>query len=80
MAEKAMLKFYEGKIHDVAPDILTEFHPWMESVFFKADGELIERSKAAVKKLEPERKDCPRILHEWNTVCFNPLRYEYRHP
>ena len=35
MAEKAMLKFYEGKIHDVAPDILTEFHPWMESVFLR---------------------------------------------
>ena len=30
-----MLKFYEGKIHDVAPDILTEFHPWMESVFLR---------------------------------------------
>lgn len=42
--------------HDVAPDILTEFHPWMESVFFKADGGLIERSKAAVRKLDPEGK------------------------
>ena len=39
--------------HDVAPDILTEFHPWMKTVFFEADRELIERSKAAVKKIEP---------------------------
>lgn len=36
--------------HDVASDILTEFHPWMQSVFFDADRELIERSKAAVHK------------------------------
>ena len=40
--------------HDVAEDILTEFHPWMKSVFFDADSELIERSKAAVSKMEPE--------------------------
>lgn len=37
--------------HDVAPDILTEFHPWMKSVFFEADHELIERSKTAVGKM-----------------------------
>ncbi|MEW4414205.1 5'-methylthioadenosine/adenosylhomocysteine nucleosidase [Clostridium sp. AN503] len=39
--------------HDVAADILTEFHPWMKSVFFKADPELIEQSKAAVDRIEP---------------------------
>lgn len=38
--------------HDVAPDILTEFHPWMPSVFFQADSRLVEKSKAAVKKLK----------------------------
>lgn len=38
--------------HDVAPDILTEFHPWMKSVFFEADRELIELSKAAVSRTE----------------------------
>ena len=31
--------------HDVAQDILTEFHPWMKSVFFQADPQLIELSK-----------------------------------
>ena len=31
--------------HDVAQDILTEFHPWMESVFFTADPKLIRLSK-----------------------------------
>ncbi|WP_242958936.1 5'-methylthioadenosine/S-adenosylhomocysteine nucleosidase [Drancourtella sp. An57] len=36
--------------HDVAKDILTDFHPWMKSVFFKADRELIELSKLAVRK------------------------------
>ena len=37
--------------HDIAPDILTEFHPWMKSVFFEADRELIELSKIAVNKI-----------------------------
>ena len=36
--------------HDVAQDILTEFHPWMKSVFFEADQKLIELSKVAVEK------------------------------
>lgn len=39
--------------HDVSADILTEFHPWMKSVFFKADPELLEQSKAAVSRIEP---------------------------
>ena len=37
--------------HDVAPDILTEFHPWMRSVFFAADETLIRLSKSAVGRL-----------------------------
>lgn len=39
--------------HDVAADILTEFHPWMESVYFAADPGLTELSKAAVEKMKP---------------------------
>lgn len=39
--------------HDVSPDILTEFHPWMKSVFFAADPKLISLSKAAVDKIRP---------------------------
>lgn len=42
--------------HDVASDILTEFHPWMKSVFFEADRELIELSKVAVNKIRPAGK------------------------
>lgn len=42
--------------HDVAPDILTEFHPWMKSVFFAADTKLISLSKFAVAKLKPSGK------------------------
>ena len=38
--------------HDVAPDILTEFHPWM----FTADPKLIRLSKTAVKKIRPAGK------------------------
>lgn len=42
--------------HDVASDILTEFHPWMKSVFFAADPELIELSKSAADKMQPPGK------------------------
>lgn len=42
--------------HDVAPDILTEFHPWMKTIFFEADKELIELSKTAVSKMKTEGK------------------------
>lgn len=38
--------------HDVAQDVLTEFHPWMKTVFFETDHTCIERSKAAVKHME----------------------------
>lgn len=40
----------EACYHDVAGDILTEFHPWMKSVFFKADDVLLECSKSAAEK------------------------------
>lgn len=40
--------------HDVAPDILTEFHSWMKTIFFEADKELIELSKTAVSKMKTE--------------------------
>ena len=40
--------------HDVAADILTEFHPGMKSIFFQADRVLIELTKVAVKKLRQE--------------------------
>lgn len=40
--------------HDISPDILTEFHPWMKSIFFKADENLIELSKTAVSKIKTE--------------------------
>lgn len=43
----------EVAYHDVAPNILTEFHPWLETVFFKADRELLSLSEKAVEKLKP---------------------------
>ena len=41
----------EVAYHDVHEEILTEFHPWMENVFFKADEELLRLSEKAVAKL-----------------------------
>ena len=46
----------EVAYHDVAPNILTEFHPWLETVFFKADQGLLNAAKAAVDKLEQSNK------------------------
>ena len=31
--------------HDVADDILTDFHPWMKSVYFEADVQLLEAAR-----------------------------------
>jgi len=42
--------------HDVVGEILTEFHPWLETVFFKADQELLNMSERAVRKLKPAYK------------------------
>ena len=42
--------------HDVAEHILTEFHPWMENVYFQADRELIRLSKLAAAKLRENYK------------------------
>lgn len=42
----------EVAYHDVAADILTEFHPWLETIYFKADKNLLSMSKEAVNKLK----------------------------
>ena len=44
----------EVAYHDVHEEILTEFHPWMENVFFKADEELLKLSEKAVAKLNSD--------------------------
>lgn len=42
----------ESAYWDVSEDILTEFHPWMDSVFFQADKDLIAAAKKAVAEKE----------------------------
>ena len=42
----------EAAYHDVFPTILTGFHPWLETEYFKADEELIGLSKRAAGKLQ----------------------------
>ena len=44
----------EVAYHDVAPNILTEFHPWLNNVYFQADKELLELSRMAVSKINIE--------------------------
>ena len=36
--------------HDVDEGILTEYHPWMESVYFKADSKLVELCREVIDK------------------------------
>lgn len=40
----------ESAYHDVAGKILTEFHPWMPSVWFQADPALLALAEAAAAK------------------------------
>jgi 5''-methylthioadenosine/S-adenosylhomocysteine nucleosidase len=40
----------QAAYHDVADDILTEFHPWMPSIYFNADAALLELSRKAVER------------------------------
>ena len=44
----------EVAYHDVAPNILTEFHPWIEDVFFKADYKLLNLTRVAINKMKLE--------------------------
>ena len=37
--------------HDVEHDVLTEFHTWMDSIFFRADDKLLELSRTAVGEI-----------------------------
>lgn len=46
----------EVAYHDVAPDILTEFHPWMKTVYFHADGGLLELSRHVVQRMGMKEK------------------------
>lgn len=40
----------QAAYHDVAEDILTEFHPWMPSVYFPADEGLLAAAHAAAEQ------------------------------
>ena len=44
----------EAVYHDVDEGILTEFHPWMDSVYFRADEKLLELSHRAADRLRME--------------------------
>ena len=40
----------ESAYWDVADDILTEFHPWLETIYFQADKDLIDLARKAIPK------------------------------
>ena len=42
----------ECAYHDVEEHILTDFHPWRDSVWFSADQKLLQAARAAAEKME----------------------------
>lgn len=46
----------EVAYHDVSSDILTEFHPWMETVYFNTDKKLLDLSKKVISNLNMNDK------------------------
>ncbi|MDD4112879.1 MAG: 5'-methylthioadenosine/S-adenosylhomocysteine nucleosidase [Herbinix sp.] len=46
----------EVAYHDVHDVILTEFHPWMETVYFSADKRMLKLSKQAVANISNDYK------------------------
>ncbi len=42
----------EVAYHDVAANILTEFHPWMKSPFFAADKNLLDKTRMVAKEIK----------------------------
>lgn len=46
----------EVAYHDVQEDILTEFHPWMETIYFKADDALLVLLKKIAARTHQESK------------------------
>ena len=46
----------EVAYHDVASEILTEYHPWMKSVFFAADENLLKIAKDVAERIQTKGK------------------------
>lgn len=46
----------EVAYHDVEKGILTEFHPWMKSVYFEADKKMLKAAKEAASKIHTKGK------------------------
>lgn len=42
--------------HDVAKEILTEYHPWMKDIYFKADGKMLRLAGEISKSIGLENK------------------------
>ncbi len=42
--------------HDVNAEILTEYHPWLQSIYFAADESLLSQARIAAADFPPERK------------------------
>ncbi len=45
----------EAAYHDVAQGILTDFHPWLEDIYFKTDDELLQIAQRTGKRLPSQR-------------------------
>ena len=48
----------ESAYHDVDAKILTEYHPWLPSVYFKSDETLLSLAKRAAARINPKNNIC----------------------
>ncbi len=46
----------DAAYHDVAPGILTEFHPWLKENVFPADGRLLDLARETAKKWDSSHR------------------------
>jgi adenosylhomocysteine nucleosidase len=46
----------ETAYHDVSDDVMNDFHPWLKSVYFKADEKLLSAAQKVVDKKNCDRK------------------------
>ena len=46
----------EAAYHDVAEGILTDFHPWLKNIYFKADQTLLQLAHRAAECMQPSQR------------------------
>ena len=57
--------------HDVDDEILTEYHPFMQSSFFSSDDLLLTISKEMIQKAESGHRVYLSLIHIYGRACIH---------